>query len=93
MGASGRARVLVPEQGAPFEGRNCQGSVMVGPGPAASAAAGKCGRQPPAEAAGLPPACFRLPRAQIGSGRWTRVTGRRAMAACGHPGSWLWPEL
>lgn len=62
---------------------------MVGPGPAASAAAGKCGRQPPAEAARPPPACFSLPQAQIGSGRWTRVTQQgvtRPAAACGHPG-------
>lgn len=45
---------LVPEQGAPFEERNCRGRVMVGPGPAASAAAGKCGPQPP-KAARPPP--------------------------------------
>lgn len=59
MGASRWERTLVPEQGAPFEERNCRSRVMVGPGPAASAAAGKCGRQPP-EAARPPPSSDRL---------------------------------
>lgn len=84
-----RAGVLGQEQGASFEKRNCRRRVMVGPGPAASAAAGKCGRQPPAEASRPPPAYFSLPQAQIASGRWTRVTQQgatRPAAACGHPG-------